>query len=267
MKEDFKIICFVLNELGQTRGLYHALDEISGKVGSFLSKYVYEKENSGIIPRFGQGEGISNKFLLITKEGKPQLKKIITNEDEWDILLVSQDVSISNFPKDFFNNNMLIMPHYGQPNLNDITGLTNVVKKVKPAHHDPSQDEGYFHLKRITDAWDETRDKFDSAKYTHAKVKLINWFALNEKLNKALEFLHCSLGERPPKISILTEGGEKFELAKDIHQKKSLQEWVDNLRGKTGNEYKIALADLRDALLSHSGITRENKVFSNFVVK
>ena len=123
MEKDFKIICFVHNKLNDIGGLYHAFGEKKDTEDSFISRFLYTVDNRGtVMPKFGQGENITNKFLLITEKGIPDLKPEIAIEDNWDILLVSQDFDINQFPENLFTAEMLVMYHKNQFNSKEIEG-------------------------------------------------------------------------------------------------------------------------------------------------
>lgn len=262
MEKDFKIICFVRNELeqGRLKGLFHVFgDSFHPDECPFISKFIYYQGNVNKGIKFGLN--VDNKFLLISKDKEPEIKSTITNNDVWDILLVSQDIT---FPQNFtFSKEMLVMYH-GNNNENKQYVENNIkenVRKIKPGHHEPREEEGYFYLKGIADAWDAKNVKFKLPDYDLSKEKLIKWFGLNEKLNAALELLHGSLGGTAAKTNILTNGYEKFNLSQ-IYKKekieKKLEDWIKDLKGKNGEEYNNALAIVRDALLEQAGVTGEN---------
>jgi len=102
---------------------------------------------------------------------------------------------------------------------------------------------------------------FISALLNH-KNNLINiLLGKNKRLELVLEFLHNSLGGKPASTSIITNGDEVFDLSlkyKKDKVEKTLEKWIEDLKGKKGGEYNEALSIVRDALLEQAGVTGEN---------
>lgn len=243
---NFKIICIVKNDSSTpSEGLRSAFQE---QRNSFISTYFYK--NSSTICEF--------KFMLFKQESVKTQEQPPVNGEEWDILLVCDNVPLDDIKKIPFTGETLVMYHQfpadAKKTFEDLQ-KEEKIKKCKQGMHVYDPDEGYTLLLELTQAYGTN---FDIQAYTQAKEKLIKWFDLNEKLNKALEFLHSLLGENPADTKILTKGDEPFYLSNDNNKDESLQKWIDILNGKTGYAYNAALANVRDALLWHAGVTGEN---------
>jgi len=253
-KKDFKIVC-VIDSYTSNKNIFYATSR-RANLNIFTSAIGRLSETSPLL--FINQTGFSNEC----------------NDNTWDILLIfdrnNQDANIAKNGTfiSFLPDKTLIMWHGNAerflPKKTLDSWVSNQkIRKYKQGMHDTRPENGYELLSWLIDAMDDTSKppKFKSSEYDAAKEKLFKWFGLNEKLNKALEFLHSSLGEKPADTKFLTEGDETFDLTNDIYKDKSLQEWIDMLKGKTRDKYDATLADVRDALLWHSGVTRENKVF------
>lgn len=260
-----KIICIVKNDSSDnSSGLIHAFD---GDTNDFIKKYFYESKTD-FSTLFGNQTNY--KYLLINKNSVIPKNEPPSNQDVWDILLVCDNIDddaknsneIKEIKKIPFTPKTLVMYHQ-QPQevnkyFNDLQN-NNIIRKCKEGHHEPNPEEGYQLLLELTKAWNGT--EFESQAYAEAKRKLIKWFSLNEKLNKALEFLHKSLGGTPADISILKNVDEQLNLQvmlKNDNKEKTLQEWIDVLKVKKGIEYNQTLAIVRNALLEQAGVTGEN---------
>lgn len=249
-----KIICIVKNDsLCSGEGLRLAFHEETNK---FIQKYFYTDSNKFSIDF---GNNTKNKFLHIKQDSVTSQSDPPKNGEEWDILLVCDNVPLDDIKKIPFTGETLVMYHQvptdAKKTFEDLQ-KEKKIKKCKQGSHVHDLDEGYTLLLELTQAWNGTN--FDNQRYTQAKEKLIKWFDLNEKLNKALEFLHSLLGENPADTKILTEGDEPFGLSNYNYKDESLQKWIDKLNDKTGYAYNAALANVRDALLWHAGVTGEN---------
>ena len=249
-----KIICIVKNDSSSpSEGLRQAFHE---KTNNFVRKYFYTDSNT-----FSTcfGNNTDKKFLLIKQGSAKSQNGLPENVEAWDILLVCDNVPLDDIKKIPFTGETLVMYHQvptdAKQTFEDLQ-KEKKIKKCKQGSHVHDPDEGYTLLLELTQAWNGTN--FDNQRYNQAKEKLIKWFDLNEKLNKALEFLHSSLGENPADTKILTEGDEPFDLSNYYYKDESLQNWIDKLNDKTGYAYNAALANVRDALLWHAGVTGEN---------
>ena len=192
----------------------------------------------------------TTKYLFISESQ-------VSNSEiaNWDIVLNTDDNVNFDDTKVFNRENSLVMFHqFPTDSANKLSG--KALKFIR-GYHDNDEGHGYTLLKFLILAWDDQKDKFKQPKYNQAIEKLIKWFRLNVKLNKALYFLHMSLGDTPADQSILKNGEEKFDFLKDFNGK-TLNTWIESLNGKTGDEYKKTLADVRDALLKEAGAIREN---------
>lgn len=252
-----KIICIVENDSNSPgEGLRQAFHEETNK---FIQKYFYT--NSSLFSS-EFGNNTPNKFLLIKHDSVKPMGGPPENGEAWDILLVCDNVPLGDIKKIPFTGETLVLYHQkptdAKKTFEDLQKEKKIRKCKQGAHiHYPM--EGYTLLKDLTAEWNGT--EFETQKYNQAKEKLIKWFGLNEKLNKALEFLHSSLGGKPASTGILTNGDEKFELSlkyKNDVVEKTLQEWINELNSKKGAEYNKALANVRDALLEQAGVTGEN---------
>lgn len=257
----YKIVCFVNNEVHDGIGLYNAFGNTLN-YNPFVSKYLYVNSTK-ILGNNG------NNYLLISEKNGAELKGEISLNDIWDIILIRDDLfnAVSDYPLCLFAPETLVMYH--NTPFNSYAQLqekqtSKEIRKCKEGHHIYGDVHGYTILSKLleNDIWNTDCEKIiNSQKYNEAINFIIKWFDLNEKLNKALEFLHNSLGGKPADINILKKGDETFDLTNDIYKDKSLQGWIDVLKGKTSNKYDATLADVRDALLWHSGVIGENKVF------
>lgn len=186
---------------------------------------------------------------------------------DWDILLIhypsNQDQGNNIMGKEIHSyltkqlpDNTLLMWHMNAQNLIDTNGLNELsIKKWKKGAHISGDTNGYPRLRHLSVSYDEGKNTFDKDKYKNAKIELIKWFDLYEKLNAALDYLHESLGGKPPAIKILTNGDEKLfdldEKFKKNNEEKKLGEWIEDLENAT-KDYNETLTNVRDALLKQA---------------
>jgi len=256
-KTDFKLVC-IIDTYSDSKNVFFATGKDDDTNG--LAKGI--KKMSTTEP-----------YLIISKAGGYKLLSNLEQEKNWDILLIYDKNTNENIAKsgafvNFLPENSLVMWHENaghngfltKENLNDCL-KDGKIKKYLAGMHDTQPYNGYAKLSFLIDAWDDTVNKFKSQDYDKAKEELVKWFRLNEKLNKALEFLHGSLGGKHALTSILTDGAETFELSQNYKIDKveqALGKWIIDLEGKKDDEYNIALAIVRDALLEQAGVTGEN---------
>lgn len=254
-----KIICIVKNDSDSNdTGLIQAFNR---NQNAFIKKYLYQYNG---LTDFSDmfGNNTDYKYLNINQNLVTPKKTPPSNEEAWDILLVCDNVDIDEIKKIPFTPETLVMYHQEPIIVNQFFIQLQTEKKIrkcKEGHHEPDEKDGYYHLLDLTNAWNGYN--FDSQKYTLAKEKLIHWFDLNEKLNKALEFLHKSFRIRPAMSDILTEGQEIYNLQKEFkkgNEEKKLSKWIEELDKKEGVNYINALAIVRDALLEQLGETGDN---------
>lgn len=248
MEENYKIICFVHNELNCYQGLYHAFSERTFDSNTFISQFIYEIMDDVLTPKFGQGEGIRDKFLLITNNQKPITKPNLSDNDDWDILLVSHDKNITEIPDKFLSKDVLLMYHKNQQNI-EIIRNNQFVKKAKQGQHEPLEAQGYNRLLKLNQVW--IGGEIDQEKYAEAKQDIINWFGINDELEAKLELLHkCLLPSSAPKQ-------EEFDKDFKILKKDYGDDYTLFLTSINGNkdddvfntDYIKALTKLRNALL------------------
>ncbi len=246
MEENYKIICFVHNEFRNTKGLFHAFgDEFFPN--SFVSQFIYENNNNELTPKFGQGEGIIDKFLLITNDTPPDKKATLNDTDNWDILLVSHDKGINDIPQSFLSKNVLVMYHQNQDNKKDIIN-NNLIKIAKQGQHEPIPNFGYPLLLGLNKAWEN--NKFDQEKYATAKQDIIDWFGINDELEAKLELLHnCLLPSNAPTIKSFINEYKILEKYKNDYE--SFLSTKNGLSDESAfdENYIKALKNLRIALL------------------
>ena len=144
--QEFKIVCFVRNDASHSgAGLRNAFNE---ERNDFIKKFLYEGASK--FCDFGKGE--SNKFILITAKGA-EAKETISNKDDWEILLVSDDEAPG---QEMFKPNSLVMDHENNPCTKDkLTydySLSNI-HKVKIGQHINDASQGYARLYILTEAW------------------------------------------------------------------------------------------------------------------
>lgn len=207
----------------------------------------------------------TQKYLFISQSGA----FFDEPNEEWDIVLIwdgyDGEEKVGNV--DFtdvavFNKDTTLLMYHDKPD-KLLTLDSAKVRKPKEGHHENDENLGYTLLNYLIKEWDATATspKFKQPGYDQAKEKLIKWFGLNEKLNKALGFLHGSIGGKPASTSILTNGDEVFDLSlkyKKDKVEKEIEKWIKDLQWKKDDEYNIALAIVRDALLEQAGVTGEN---------
>ncbi len=280
---DFKIICIVQNnEKTNSKGLAHVFKHDSieglGNICLFIKDFLYHfDENGNFHTNFGYPANDNNKTVFHFLPGNEKCKNNEMEQfaipEKWDIVLMCDSLDINNNNNKIFfeklcTSKTLVLFHKKNEDSNYMRNCETIfnellkskkLKKYKCGRHESDDNNGYELLSGIFKAWNGAN--FDIQSYNQAKEKLIKWFGLNEKLKKALEFLHSSLGGTPASTSILTNGDEKFDLSfkyKKDKVEKTLEEWINDLKGNKGDDYYKALAIVRDALLEHAGVTGEN---------
>jgi hypothetical protein len=251
--DKFKVVCIVKNDSNRnSEGLRNAFNE---QTNTFIEKYFYTSA-----AKFSEefGNNTKNKFLLINQNSVTPNANPPGNDESWDILLVCDNTPIEIIRNIPFIPVTLVMYHQEPSDAKShFEGLQKdrKIRKCKHGQHVYNPSEGYQRLFELTEAWHlvEQTGKFNPEEYNAAKKKIIDWFGVNEKLNAALEFLHKSLGVTPANKSILTEGEERFDLTKK-YKEKSLEKWIEDLKGKTGDEYNAVLRNVRDGLLQEAGV-------------
>jgi hypothetical protein len=246
-KTDFKIVC-IIDTYTSNKNIFWATNR-NVSHNNFTKKI---EELSATVP-----------YLLITKDNYI-LTNAIDEKKAWDILLIYDGDVNNNIGKggsflNILHENSLIMWHVHAERFIGKDTLEQWIKnkkiiKYKIGIHDKEEEHGYSKLKYLIDAWDDTTTpgKFKLLDYEKVKEKLIKWFGLNEKLNAVLEFLHQSLEGTPASESVLTKDS-LFDLSL-IYNGKTIQQWVDELKDKTGDEYTKSLRTLRDVLLKEAEI-------------
>lgn len=235
----YKIVCIINNDKGIS-GLAHTFKE--KQVNDFIIKYLYWKVNNHFRAIFGN----PLKYLLITKY-KISLKDTIEASDEWDILFISDQIAIDEYPPYIFTPETLVMyhrtPDFNGNTINYIRINTNIciIKKGKQGQHEPI-DAGYNRLYPLTDSW-QIDSGFNHEAYDKAKKDIIDWFGLNDQLNGVLECIHNSLGG-------LASIEKLVDLNKEINGR-TIKYLVDNLPKNTETaEYYELLRKIRDLLLN-----------------
>lgn len=237
--KNFKIICIVKNDSKEnSQGLRLAFNE---KTNQFVEKYFYVNSST-----FSElfGSNAPNKFLVIKQNTVKEQNIPPLNSDEWDILLVSDDVTIDEMKKIPFTGETLVMYHNKPSDAKKIfedLQKENKILKCKQGAHEDDPDQGYTLLLELTECYDGTG--FNYQEYYQAKERLIQWFGLYKKLNAVLEFLHNCIGNNV-KDSILTKAG--FHLKSKENGKKCLEDLIIDF--EKGLKIPV-LKDLRDTLV------------------
>lgn len=252
MKEK-KIVCIVSIEAQKIDGSIHnTLIDVYGQNLTQLDFY-----NNFLI-------NLSNKNrykYLIMSKSEISLVENIKSSDNWEIVFVA-DNKVDFNDRNVFNNNALVMYHSFPPDtdkrINDLENFYQIVIKKRKGCHENYRDGGYIILNDLINAYNNENNQFDPIEFDKAKNELIKWFYPEEmlkKLNKALEFLHSSLGGEVADIKSLQEIGFNLNAFFE-HEKeqKTLEEWINNCIGKKDNAYLQALAIVRDALLKQAGV-------------
>ena len=244
---NLNILCIVKNDSKVPgEGLRNAFNK---RTNAFINKFFYKNSNS-FSNEFGNCS--NNKFLLITSDSVIPLSTI-DDKTKWEFLLVCDNFIdyLSNNLLPIFTTETLVMYHQNPTDSKDYFEKKqngNLIKKCKQGEHIPSSNEGYQLLWELTEAWDESTEKFHVEKYDNAKKKIIAWFGLNDKLNAALQFLHECLGGNCDK-SILERVGFAFSIyctigkAKDLTVSELVEVFMEN-----PSDIK-ALEALRDGVL------------------